>query len=86
MIAKRKGGTKMLNWYADQIMEQHNERIKKALEEYNIHEALAARQRPALRTRTRFWVGDHMVRWGRKLQAQDNRTATPFGVYINAPR
>lgn len=76
----------MLNWYADQNMEQHNERIKKALEDYAINEAMAVRQRPAFRTRTLFWIGDHMVRWGRKLQSQDNRAATPIGVYINAHR
>ena len=76
----------MLNWYADQIMEQHNERIRKALEEYAIHEALAVCRKPALHSRTLFWVGDHMVRWGRKLQAQDSSVATSFGVYINAHR
>ncbi len=76
----------MLNWYADQIMEQHHERIKKALEEYAINEALIAHRRPALRTRTLIWVGDHMVKWGRKLQAQDSSTAASFGVYINAHR
>jgi len=68
-------------------MERHNERIQKALEEYAINEALAAHHKPALRTRTLFWVGDQMVRWGRKLQAQDNSAATTsFGVYINAHR
>jgi hypothetical protein len=67
-------------------MEQHNERIKKALDEYAINEALAVQRRPALRTRTLFWVGDQLVRWGRKLQAQDNSTATSFGAYINAHR
>ncbi len=75
-----------MNWYADQIMERHNERIKKALEEYALNEALAVERRPALRTRTLFWVGDHMVRWGRKLQAQDNILSTSFGVYRNAHR
>lgn len=77
---------KVLNWYTDQIMEQHHERIKKALEEYAINEALTTQRRPALRTRTLFWIGDHMVRWGRRLQAQDSSAATSFGVYINAHR
>ena len=76
----------MLNWYANQIMDEHNERIKKALEDYAIREALAAQHRPAFRNRTLFWVGDQMVRWGRKLQAQDNSTVQSFGVYGNAHR
>ena len=76
----------MLNWYANQIMEEHNERIKKALEDYAISEALAAQHRPAFRNRTLSWVGDQMVRWGRKLQAQDNSTVQSFGVYSNAHR
>ena len=76
----------MLNWYADQLMNEHNERIEKALKDYAVREALATNNRPALRTRTLSWVGDHMVQWGRKLQAQESSTVQPFGVYIKAHR
>ena len=86
IIAQRIGGTKMLNWYAEQHMNEHNKRIKKALEDYAVREALAANHKPVLRTRTLFWVGDHMVRWGRKLQAQENSNVQPFGIYSNAHR
>ena len=76
----------MLNWYADQVMEQHNERIKQALEAYAINDALATHHKPALRTRTLFWVGDRLVSWGRKLQALDGRTVTSLNVHLNTHR
>ena len=76
----------MLNWYADQIMEQHNERISRALKQYAINQALAVPHKPALRSRTFFWIGDHMVNWGRKLQAQECRPMASRGVTANSYR
>ncbi len=76
----------MLNWYADQIIEQHNERVRRALKQYAINQALAVPHKPALRTRTFVWIGDHLVRWGHRLQARSNKPSPSLGTYIGNHR
>ena len=86
VIVVQKRRQKVLNWYADRIMEEHNERINRALKQYAINQALGLLHTPALRTRTFFWLGDRMVTWGRKLQAHESRPMTSRGVTASAQR
>ena len=86
VIIAQKRRQKVLNWYADRIMEEHNERVNSALKQYAINQALGLPHRPALRTRTFFWLGDRMVKWGRKLQANEYRPVASHGVTANAHR
>jgi len=86
VIIAQKRRQKVLNWYADRIMEEHNERVDRALKQYAIDQALGLPHKPALRTRTIFWLGDRMVSWGRKLQIRESRPIVSSGVTANAHR